>query len=503
MAKTINPPVFLISAALIIGFVVVGIVYTEAFESFVTKVNTAINMHMGWFLVVCVTLFLIFVVWLALSRWGGVRLSSDNSKPQYSFFVWLSMLFSAGMGIGLLFYGVAEPILHYSQPAVGEGNNIEAAKNAMDMAFLHWGFHAWATYIVMGLGIAYFTYRKGYPLSIRYIFYPLLKNRVYGWPGHMIDILAVFGTLFGVATSLGLGAMQVNSGLSHLTDIPYNTMVQIVLIALITMIAMISVVSGVNRGIKWLSVSNIVLGGFLLFFVVAFGPTVFIFKAFIQNTGHYLQNFIELSLWNSAFIDSDWQSKWTIFYWSWWIAWSPYVGMFIARVSRGRTIREFVAGVLLIPSILSFAWMTAFGSTGILMDLGGDSSIVDAANANISTALFEFLGIFPLAAILSGLGIIVIVSFFVTSSDSGSLVIDMITAGGHPDPPRIQRIFWSILEGTTAATLLIGGGLIALQTAALCMALPFSIVMLFICYSLYKGLKSEEQAEEINSADDG
>lgn len=494
MAKTIHPPVFITSAVLIILFVLAGIFFTESFTGVVDVINGSINSYLGWFLILTISILLLFVIYLGFSGFGDYRLAPDDSKPQYSFFSWIAMLFSAGMGIGLLFYGVAEPILHYSQPPVGQGGTVEAAKNAMDFTFLHWGIHAWATYIIMGLGIAYFTYRKGYPLSIRYMFYPLFKNKIYGVLGDVIDVLAVLGTMFGLATSLGLGAMQINSGLKHLFDIPVSVAVQIIIISIVSLMALASVVSGVNRGVKWLSIFNICAGGVLLMYVIFFGPTAFIFKSYLQNIGHFLQNFFHLSFWNAAYVDIDWQSKWTLFYWSWWIAWSPYVGMFIARISRGRTIREFIVGVLLVPSLLSFLWVTAFGSTSIWMDLNGNSAIVEAVRENISTALFEFLSTFPMGYIFSGLAIIVIVSFFVTSSDSGSLVIDMITAGGLPDPPKIQRIFWAILAGLVAATLLVGGGLVALQTAALSMALPFSIVMLLICYSLYRGLKNEELA---------
>lgn len=492
MRRQINPPVFFGAAFLIITFVLLAVTFTQKFEEVINTVNDGINEYFGWFLIVCVSIFLIYVLILMTGKYGNLRLSSDDSKPKYSFFAWLAMLFSAGMGIGLLFYGVAEPMLHYAEPPMGEGKTVQAAEMAMDFSFLHWGLHAWATYIVMGLAIAYFSYRKGYPLSIRYVFYPIFGNKIYGTVGHLIEIMAVLGTLFGVATSLGLGAMQVNRGLSFLWGIDYSVVVQITLITIITFMAMISVVTGVNRGIKWLSVFNISMGAILLLFVIAFGPTVFIFKSFFQNTGHFLQNFINLSLWNEAFNGNGWQNSWTIFYWSWWIAWSPYVGMFIARISKGRTIREFIVGVLFVPTIFSFLWLTAFGSAGIHQHMEGNTAVLEAVQEDVTTALFKFLEPFPLTLLVSFLATVVIITFFVTSSDSGSFVIDLITSGGSPDPPVIQRIFWSILEGVVAAVLLVGGGLMALQTAAISMGLPFAVILLLLCYSLHKSLKSED-----------
>ncbi|MFP4119316.1 MAG: BCCT family transporter [Candidatus Woesearchaeota archaeon] len=490
--KKINPPVFYTAAGLIFALVILSVLFTGPFEKGVTVVNDSINQYFGWFLIMSVTVFLIFSLYLLASKYGKIRLSPDDSKPKYSFISWLAMLFSAGMGIGLMFYGVAEPMLHYANPPVGTGETVAAAQTAMDFSFLHWGLHAWATYIVIGLAIAYFSYRKGYPLSIRYVFYPVFGNRVYGWVGHTIDILAVLGTLFGVATSLGLGAMQINTGLNYLTGLVQSNTVQVIIIGIITAMAMASVISGVDKGIKWLSTLNITLAGILLLFIIVAGPTVFIFKSFFQNIGHFLQDFIGLSLWNQAFTGGDWQSKWSIFYWSWWIAWSPYVGIFIARISKGRTIREFIAGVLFVPTAFSFLWLTAFGSTGIRQHLMGNATILEAVTNNMTTALFEFLQPYPLASLISILATLLIVTFFVTSADSGSFVIDMITSGGHENPPLKLKVFWSTLEGVVAAVLLLGGGLLALQTATISLGLPFAVVLLLLCYSLLKSLKAEK-----------
>ncbi|MFW6014434.1 MAG: BCCT family transporter [Nanoarchaeota archaeon] len=493
MSHQVNYPVFLISAALVIFLVLIGVLYTETLEEIITIINDGINTYFGWFLIISVSIFLVFVIYLMFSKYGNVRLSPDDSRPRYSFFTWLAMLFSAGMGIGLLFYGVAEPMIHYAAPPIGEGQTQEAAQLAMDFSFLHWGFHAWATYIIIGLSVAYFSYRRGYPLSIKYIFYPVFGNRIYGPVGNTIEILAIIGTLFGVATSLGLGAMQINAGLDYLFGIEPSTFVQIILIVIITLIALVSVASGVNKGIKWLSVFNVNVGAFLLLFVIIAGPTIFILQAFLQNIGNFLDNFITLSLWNQAFSDTEinWQSAWTIFYWSWWIAWSPYVGIFIARISKGRTIKEFIAGVLFIPTLFSFLWLTAFGSTGIFLEMEGNAEILPAIQDGIESGLYIFLEQFPLPTIVSVLATIVIVSFFVTSSDSGSLVIGMISSGGASNPLLSQRVFWAIIQGCVAAVLLLGGGLVALQTAAISMGLPFAVVLLILCYSLYKELKTE------------
>lgn len=490
--RSINPPVFYTSAGLLFALVLGAVFFTGPFEQGVNVVNDGINQYFGWFLIMSVTVFLIFSIYLLVSKYGKLRLSPDDSKPRYSFISWLAMLFSAGMGIGLMFYGVAEPLLHYAKPPMGAGETVAAAKTAMDVSFLHWGLHAWATYIVIGLAIAYLSYRKGYPLSIRYVFYPIFGKKIYGWVGHTIDILAVLGTLFGVSTSLGLGAMQINTGLNYFAGLVQSHTVQMIIIGVVTAMAMASVISGVDRGIKWLSTFNLSLAGILLLFVIVAGPTVFILKAFFQNIGHFMQDFIGLSLWNQAFAGGDWQSKWTIFYWSWWIAWSPYVGIFIARISKGRTIRQFIAGVLFVPTVFSFLWLTAFGSTGIRQHLMGTGQLLQTVTDNITTALFEFFQPFPLATLISLLATILIITFFVTSSDSGSFVIDMITSGGHENPPVKLKVFWSVLEGAVAAVLLLGGGLVALQTATISLGLPFAVVLLLLCYSLMKALKTEK-----------
>jgi choline/glycine/proline betaine transport protein len=401
------------------------------------------------------------------------------------------MLFSAGMGIGLLFWSISEPVYHFLSPPMAEGGTAEAAKEAMRFTFLHWGFHAWAVYALVGLSLAYFTYSRGLPLTIRSIFYPYLGDRIYGKIGDAIDIFAVLATLFGLATSLGMGVQQIAAGLKHLFDIDNGVQTQVILIAGITLIATISVVLGVDKGVRVLSEWNMRVAVLFLVIVVLLGPTIFIFESFIQNTGNYLSSFLEVATWTESYTGGNWQNAWTIFYWGWWIAWSPFVGMFIARISKGRTVREFILGVLLVPSIVTFFWISAFGSTAINKIILGDNTIANAVNDNIATALFVFLEDYPFAFILNIIAIILIAGFFITSSDSGSLVVDNLTSGGKIDAPVGQRIFWALAEGGVAAVLLIGGGLQALQTATIVTGLPFAIILIVMCFSLYKGLSED------------
>ena len=492
LGLTVNGPVFLTSAVLILAFVVFGAVFTDTARSVFSSVQSGITTYGGWFYTLSVAVFLAFVLGLLVSPYGRVKLGPDDSEPDYSYTAWFAMLFSAGMGIGLLFYSVAEPLLHFTSPPTGEGGTAEAARRAMQITFFHWGVHAWAVYIVVGLSLAYFAYRHDLPLTLRSALYPIVGDRIYGPIGHTVDTVAVLGTMFGVATSLGLGVMQVNAGLSYLLGIPSATWVQLLLIGGITAMATISVVLGLDAGIRRLSELNLGLGLLLVLFLFAAGPTVFLMDAFVQNLGGYLQNIVSMTFRTYAFEGGDWQSSWTLFYWAWWIAWSPFVGMFIARISRGRTIREFILGVLLVPTMVTFLWLTIFGDTAIQMVLnGGGEAVVEATNDSIPTALFALLGEFPLAGLSSAIATFVVVTFFVTSSDSGSLVIDIITSGGEHDPPVAQRIFWAVTEGSVAAVLLVAGGLNALQTAAITTALPFTAVLLVICYGLAKGLRRE------------
>lgn len=487
--RHINPPVFFTSAGIILLLNIAGFFFTKTFEKGVNFINEMLTNYLGWFLHFSIGVFLLFTLLLLFSKYRNVKLGDDDSKPEYSYFSWLAMLFSAGMGIGILFYGVAEPMLHYIGPPVTAG--ADNAVTAMNYSFLHWGFHAWATYIIVSLSLAYFGFRKNMPLSIRSAFYPIFKDRIYGPIGHVIDVCAVIGTLFGVATSLGLGVMQINSGLNFLTGMKESTLIQVILICVITLCATISVVSGVNKGIKWLSKINISVGALLMLFILIAGPTFFILKSFLINMLEFAGDFLNVAVFNNFSINTEWKGSWTLFYWAWWISWAPYVGMFIARISRGRTIKEFIFGVLFVPSILSFLWLTVFGHTGIHLYNQGKTGLMNMVQSNIPAALFEFLSYFPLSELVNLLAVIIVITFFVTSSDSGSLVIDIITSGGSLNPLKKQKVFWSLVEGSTAIVLLLGGGLKALQTAVLTMAIPFSVILLIACKGLLDSIKSE------------
>jgi len=490
--QLIVSPVFFISACLIILFSLYGGVFSDHAAMTFASVQSWLVINVGWFYMGVVALFFGFIIYLAFSRFGRVRLGPDDSVPDYSYVSWFAMLFSAGMGIGLMFFGVAEPVTHFASPPVGEGGTVEAARQAMRLTFFHWGLQAWAIYIVVGLSLAYFAFRHNLPLTIRSALYPIIGERIYGPIGHAVDIFAVLGTMFGVATSLGIGVMQVNAGLSYLFDVPVSTLVQIVLIALITAMATVSVVAGLDGGIRRISELNLLMAVVLLVFMLAVGPTVTLLSSLIQNIGMYLSNMVEMTLTLYAYEPNDWMGDWTLFYWAWWISWSPFVGMFIARISRGRTIREFIAGVLLVPSGFTFMWLTFFGNTALYLELAGQgANIAAAVEQDMPTAVFVLLEQLPLTTMMSLLTTVLVVTFFVTSSDSGSLVIDIITSGGAEDPPVWQRVFWAIAEGVVAAVLLVAGGLTALQTAAISSALPFALIMLLMCYGLHKGLSSE------------
>ncbi|TXD49303.1 BCCT family transporter [Polaribacter sp. IC073] len=487
----VNGPVFFTSAITIIIIITLTLMFKDKAEQQFTAIQNFVANKAGWFFILSVNVFLIFMIYLAFSKFGQLRIGGQTAKPEFKTLSWFAMLFSAGMGIGLLFWSISEPIYHFLSPPMAVGETAEAAKEAMKFTFLHWGLHAWAVYALVGLSLAYFTYSRGLPLTIRSVFYPFLGDKIYGKIGDAIDIFAVLATLFGLATSLGMGVQQIAAGLHHLFGIDSGVLTQVILIGGITLIATISVVLGVDKGVRVLSEWNMRIAVLFLLIVLILGPTIFIFKSFVQNTGNYLSSLLEISTWTESYTGSNWQNAWTIFYWGWWIAWSPFVGMFIARISKGRTIREFILGVLLVPSVVTFLWISAFGSTAINEAILGNDAIVNAVNDNVATALFVFLEDYPFAFILNIIAIILIAGFFVTSSDSGSLVVDSLTTGGKIDAPVGQRIFWAITEGGVAAVLLIGGGLQALQTATIVTGLPFAIILIVMCFSLYKGLSED------------
>lgn len=489
-----NKAVFFPSAALIAFFVVLVILNHDSSQAFFAAAQDRIATDFGWFFTLTANLMLVFTIYLAFSRFGRIRLGGADAQPDFTWTAWFSMLFSAGMGIGLVFYAVAEPLLHFTAPPLPPGPgepSYELAEEAMGFTFLHWGFHPWAIYSVLGLSLSYMTFNRNLPLSLRSVFAPLFPKSIHGLSGHVIDTLATLATLFGVATSLGLGVAQVNAGLNTLIGLPQTLTVQLILITVITLIATASVVSGVKAGIRRLSELNMIMAGLLMLFVILIGPTLFILNAFGQNIGYYLQHFVEMATWNETYTGEDWQNAWTIFYYAWWISWSPFVAMFIARISRGRTIREFIAGVLLVPTTIAFLWLTVFGDSALAIHLSGDTALGQLVQTNVAKAMYHFLDYFPFAGVSSALATIVVVLFFVTSSDSGSLVIDMITAGGDLNPPIGQRIFWALTEGVVAAALLIGGGLTALQTASIMTGLPFAVVLLLVAYAFHKALREE------------
>lgn len=489
----INPPVFIGSGGLCVLFVALAVIWPDAASKLFGAMQSWVIHTAGWFYILAVALFLLFVVILATSRYGLIKLGPDHSEPDYSYVSWFAMLFSAGMGIGLMFFGVAEPVMHTMNPPVAEAGSVEAAREAMRITFFHWGVHAWAIYAVVALSLAYFAFRHNLPLTIRSAFYPLIGEKIYGPIGHAVDIFAVLGTLFGVATSLGFGVMQVNAGLNYLFDLPISIGWQILLIAVITGFATISVVMGLDGGIRRISELNLILAVVLLVFVLFAGPTVYLLQTYVQNIGAYISGLVATTFNLYAYEPRGWIGGWTLFYWGWWIAWSPFVGMFIARVSRGRTIREFVIGVLLVPVGFTFMWMTFFGNNALHMIIDQNiMQMADAVAADTSVALFQFLEYLPFSTISSLIATVLVITFFVTSSDSGSLVIDMLTSGGtNEDTPVWQRIFWSVSEGCIAAALLLAGGLAALQTATIASALPFAIVMLLMCWGLARALRLE------------
>ncbi|NRG18136.1 BCCT family transporter [Rhizobiales bacterium] len=498
----IHNPVFMISGLTIVAFVLFTLAFQDAAGPFFNDLRGTITSIFDWFFLSAANIFVILCLVLIVTPLGKVRLGGTEAVPEYSYTGWFAMLFAAGMGIGLMFYGVSEPISHFSSslaegagspeswaPLAGAaGNEAEAQRLGMAATIFHWGLHPWAIYAVVALALALFSYNKGLPLTIRSIFYPIFGERVWGWTGHIIDTLAVFATLFGLATSLGYGAEQANAGLEFLFGWTVTDTSKVFLIIAITAIALISVVAGLDAGVKRLSEINMVLAAMLLLFVTLVGPTTEIIRGFFANLGAYAEYLPSLS---NPFgrADDNFRQGWTSFYWAWWISWSPFVGMFIARVSRGRTVREFITCVLIIPSLVSVFWMTAFGGTAISQIVNDGYTAV--SDASLELKLFVMLDQLPLAQITSFIGIILVIVFFVTSSDSGSLVIDTITAGGKVDAPVPQRVFWACFEGLVAIALLLGGGLGALQAAAVSTGLPFTLILLLACYAIIKGLRSE------------
>ncbi|MHC9420251.1 BCCT family transporter [Sphingomonas citri] len=486
-ARHINPRVFWGASAIIAALLLTTIaVPGSADHAFKAAQAWAIDTF-GWFYIAAVAFFLVVVLLLGFGPAGRLKLGPDDAEPDFPYVSWLAMLFAAGMGIGLMYFAVAEPIQHYISPPEAESGTIGAAREAMAITFHHYGVHAWAIYALVGLSLAYFSYRKDLPLTLRSGLSPLLGRRIDGPLGDAIDIFAVCGTVFGIATSLGFGVSQMTAGLAYNYGVADGVSTKIAIIVVVMGAATLSVLSGADRGIRRLSELNLAMAVLLMLFVLALGPTLFLLRALVQNFGLYLDHLVMRTFTLYAYEPRAWMADWTLFYWAWWIAWSPFVGMFIARISRGRTIREFVIGVLFVPTAFTFLWMTVFGNTAIALDLGvAHGGIARAVQADLSTALFKFLEYLPAAGVTSTLAIALVAVFFVTSADSGALVIDTLASGGAEDTPRWQRIYWCVLLGVTAALLLLAGGLGALQAATLLAALPFCFIMLMLAIGLIR-----------------
>ncbi|WP_417544982.1 BCCT family transporter [Marinobacter sp.] len=494
------PGVFFTSAGVAALFVALAIPFDQAVANVFGVLTGWVAENLGWFYILSVTSLLLFLLGLAVSRYGSIRLGADDSRPDYSNLTWFTMLFAAGIGTILMFWGVAEPISHFSNPPFDgvQAGSEQAASDAMTIALYHFGLHTWTIFAMPGLAIAYFAYRHNLPMRISSLFYPILGDRIYGPLGWTVDVIAVLGTLFGVATSLGLGTLQLNSGLSYLFGTPSTGWVQVLLITVITGIAATSVALGLDKGVRRLSQINIVLALLLILFVLVVGPTVFIAEGMVQSVGDYFDALPWLAFWTQTYTESDWQRQWTLFYWAWTITWAPYVGIFIARISRGRTIREFVAGVLFAPTVFTLVWFGVFGLSAINVEMNGQVALFEQVQQDPSVAIFAFLEAFPLAEVGSLLSIIIIVIFFTTSSDSASLVIDMLTR--RDDQPSLvrQRIFWAVAQGVIAATLLLAGGLDALQNVITSLGLPFCVLLVFMAVSLFRALRADHRGYSVS-----
>ncbi|ENU15472.1 choline BCCT transporter BetT [Acinetobacter lwoffii] len=484
----INPNVFISTVAIIAIFLALVVFAPDAFSVFTQQLNQWITTSFSWFYVLSVAIFIILLAYIALSDMGKIKLGPEHSQPKYSSASWFAMLFTAGMGIGLMFFGVAEPVMHYVTPPAGEPETVLAAQQSMRVTFFHWGLHAWAIYTLVGLSLAYFAYRHQLPLKIRSALYPLIGQKIYGPIGDGVDTFATIGTVFGVATTLGFGVTQINSGLNYLFGVEQAPSTQVILIIVVSTMAATSVFFGLDKGIKRLSELNLVLALLLLIFVFVAGPSIYLLQTTIQNAGQYVSNLFSMTFNLYAYQPSGWIGGWTIMYWAWWISWSPFVGMFIARVSEGRSIREFIVGVLLIPTGFTLIWMGFMGNAALYSIMHeANTGLLEAVQRDSSVALFEFLNNLPFSSVTSIIATLLVMLFFVTSADSGALVTDYLTAKSD-NSPTWQRLFWTVLMALLAIILLLAGGLEALQSATIMSALPFTFIMLLMCWGLIKAL---------------
>ncbi|KZX38259.1 BCCT family transporter [Wohlfahrtiimonas chitiniclastica] len=484
--------VFYVSLGLSLIVIALGVIIPEQVEAFSKGSLGFIYNNLGWFILGSVLVFFLFCMYLAITRFGHIRLGDDDDRPEYSTLTWVAMLFSASIGISLVFWGVAEPVSYYISPPVGEGHTEEAAKTAMQYVYLHWGVSAWACYALVGVSLAYFQFRKKLPASLSSVFYPLVGDRIYGTFGKWINILVIFSVVIGIATSLGFGTLQVNSGLNILWDIPVSTQVQFFIIAVVSIIYIASTISGLQGAIKHLSNLNMLLAFAMLGFVLFLGPTQTIFKVLFQGIGDYAQNFINMSLRTEPYGNGDWIANWTLFYFGWWIAWSPLVGSFVARISKGRTIREFMVGAVFIPVLGSFFWFAVMGGSAIhIIQNLGQTALASVVAEDVTSAFFVFLENFPYSVFTSILTIVLVMIFFITSANSALFVLGMVSENGNPNPTNRVKIIWGVVIGAISTVLIVSGGLAGLQSALVAMSVPLAVMMLVICISTYKGLKGE------------
>jgi glycine betaine transporter len=484
--------VFLLSLVIALSVIGLGIARPGMLDLYSSHLHRMIIDNFGWGYLLSAFLFLVFSVVIAFSRYGRIKLGRDHEKPQYSYFGWFSMLFAAGMGIGLIFWGVAEPVSHFTDPPAHiAAKSGEAAEFAMQHSFFHWGLHPWAVYIVMSLSLAYFCFRRGMPPLISSCFYPLLGDRIYGPVGYLIDILSVLATIFGIVTSLGLGAMQITSGLAWVLPVPDNLTTTFSVIGVVTVLFMISSMTGLDKGIQILSKTNILLALLLLSFMLAVGPTSYILNIFTTTLGDYFSSLLRMSLSSNPFQGYEWTKDWTLFYWAWWISWAPFVGLFVASISRGRTIKEFILGALLVPVLLTFVWFSVFGGAALHLQIEAGTNIAGAVADNVSVALFKLFSYYPFGIGLTLIAVLLLMVFFITSADSATYVLAMMTSRGELRPSNGKKIVWGVTVSSTASILLFSGGLEALQKMSITAALPFAVIMLLLCWCLLMGLRYE------------
>jgi glycine betaine transporter len=491
--------VFIISLLLTLTFIIWGVFFTDNLAHVTNIIYNGSIDYLGWVYLGATLFFVFFSVYLLFSKYGDIRLGKKTDRPDFNTASWLAMLFGAGMGIGIVYWGVAEPVTHYTNPPYGEPYTVDAANTAMKYTFFHWGLDPWAIYTVIGLALAFFQYNKRLPAAISSAFHPILGDKIYGPIGKTIDILSIFATVFGIATSLGLGAMQVTAGMHDIFGIPNVLYVQLIVIAVATVLFIISINTGLEKGIQYLSNAAMILSFAIMLLILMVGPTLTIIKVLFNTTGLYISDFIHMSLRLRPFGEGEWIASWTLFYWAWWIAWAPFVGMFIARVSKGRTVREFVIGVLIVPTLGTCLWMSIFGGSALeLVQRPGNQNLAGSITQNVSLSIFTFFDYLPLSSLLSILGFAVVAIYYITVADTATFVLGMLSEGGTLNPSNKIKVTWGVIQSALAAVLLLAGGLNVLQTASIAAALPFTIILIIMCFSLRKGLQSEMEVQRSN-----